>query len=152
MEEQITRRPDGKWITAPKSPAPITHANARSMAQRRWEKYRRQAVKKIVEEAKSIDPSVSVGADAYGLVAAKQFTALMDSEKPRIADLEKLGHIMTGMDAEPRRENTPDGSDSSITASPQALMQLVSMLEESKAAAVDRARAVDADSTDIRSE
>jgi hypothetical protein len=152
MEDtQVTRQPNGKWITAPKSPAPITHANARSMAQKRWEKYRQAAVKRIVGEAQSIDPDVQTPADAYGLVAAKQYTTLMDSDKPRIADLEKLGQIMTGISEEPRRENA-GGGENSISGSPEALMRLVELLEAERSAAVDRSRAIDVKSTDIRNE
>ncbi len=63
-------------------------------------------------------------------------------------DILKL-HGRLGSGGHSQRENAqPDA----ISGTPQALMQLVSMLEESKAAAVDRARAVDADSTDIRNE
>jgi hypothetical protein len=48
-----------------------------------------------------------------------------------------------------RRENTPPGE---ISGSPEALLALVRAFEADKAAAIDRARAVDADSTDIRNE
>lgn len=148
------RDSNGRWLAPPpgSEKTRITSANARTMVQKRWEKYRRQAVRKIVEEAKSIDPSVSVGAEAFGLVAAKQFTALMDSDKPRIADLEKLGQIMTGMTEESRRENTPGAGDSVITATPKALLDLLRAIESDKAAAIDRARAIDADSTDTRND
>lgn len=100
-----------------------------------------------------MDITVSTGADAFGLVAAKQFAALMDSEKPRIADLEKLGQIMTGMGAEPRREDASDQPGSGeISGTPSALMDLIAQIEAARSAAVDRARAVDVDSTDIRNE
>src|SRR5688572_14074895 len=129
----------------------ITKADASSLARKRWEKYRQAAVRRIVGEAQSIDPDVQTPADAFGLVAAKQYTTLMDSDKPKIADLEKLGQIMTGISEEPRRANepTPPGS---ISGSPDALMQLVGMIEAERAAAVERARAVDVDSTDMRNE
>jgi hypothetical protein len=54
--------------------------------------------------------------------------------------------------ANSRRENTPDGSGSGITGSPEALMQLVAMIEAERRHAIDQARAVDAESTDIRNE
>ena len=129
----------------------ITKADASSLARKRWEKYRQAAVRRIVGEAQSIDPDVQTPADAFGLVAAKQYTTLMDSDKPKIADLEKLGQIMTGISEEPRRANEPT-SPGSISGSPDALMQLVGMIEAERAAAVERARAVDVDSTDMRNE
>jgi hypothetical protein len=117
------------------------------MAQKRWEKYRQAAVRQIVGEAQSIDPSIQTPADAFGLVAAKQFTALMDTDRPKIADLEKLGQIMTGISEEPRRENA-GGGENSISGSPEALMRLVALLEAERTAAVDRARAIDVTATD----
>jgi hypothetical protein len=121
------------------------------MAQKRWEKYRRQAVKKIVEEAKSIDPSVSVGADAFGLVAAKQFTALMDSDKPAMDQLEKLYKMMTGVNTEEsRRENA--SAPGAISGSPEALLRLVEIIERDRRQAVDAARSTDGEATDTRSD
>jgi hypothetical protein len=150
MEEtQVEVRDErGRMIEPLPGKHTITKADASILARRRWEKYRQQAVKKIVEEAKSIDLSVSTGADAFGIVAAKQFTALMDSDKPRIADLEKLGHIMTGMDTQnSQRENAAENSK--ILASPEALMELVGMIEREKRQAVDQARAING-TTDTR--
>jgi len=74
----------------------ITAENSTVLLRRRWENYRRAAVKRIVGEAQSIDRDVSTGADAFALVASKQFVALMDYDKPRIDELEKLGEIMAG--------------------------------------------------------
>jgi hypothetical protein len=146
MEETRTdiRDNNGRWLAPPpgSDKTRITTANARSMAQKRWEKYRQAAVRQIVGEAQSIDPSIQTPADAFGLVAAKQFTALMDTDRPKIADLEKLGQIMTGISEEPRRENA-GGGENSISGSPEALMRLVELLEAERTAAVDRARAID---------
>jgi hypothetical protein len=112
------------------------------MVQKRIEKYRQRAVRAIVDEAKSIDPTVSIGADAFGLVAAKQFSALMDSDKPAFADLERLHKIMTGADANSQRENVspPPGA---IIADPDTMVRLMQLMEADKQQAVDQARAVD---------
>ena len=126
----------------------ITKADASTLAKKRWEKYRQAAVKRIVGEAQSIDPDVQTPADAFGLVAAKQYTTLMDSDKPRIADLEKLGNIMTGTSAEPRRENADAPG---ISFSQDALHELIGMIERDKTAAVDAARAIDG-TTNTRNE
>jgi hypothetical protein len=148
MEDTRTdiRDNNGRWLAPPpgSEQTRITTANARSMAEKRWEKARLAANRRIVEEAKSIDPTVSSAADAFGLVAAKQYTALMDSEKPRIADLEKLGQIMTGTTNadNSRREDTPPNA---ISGSPDALMRLVALIEAEQRAAVDKARAIDAE-------
>lgn len=148
------RDDNGRWLAPPPGSenTRITTANARTMAQRRWENYRRAAVRAIVEEAKSIDSEASTGANAFGLVAAKQYSALMDSDKPRIADLEKLGQIMTGMVASSQRENAAAPGETLISAPPEALMHLVDLIERQRSAAVDRARAVDVDATDTRNE
>jgi hypothetical protein len=148
---QAQRDSKGRMLAPLPGSHVITKADASSLARKRWEKYRQAAVKRIVGEAQSIDPDVQTPADAFGLVAAKQYTTLMDSDKPRITDLEKLGQIMTGISEEPRRENTP-GASNSITGSPEALLRLVELIEADKRQAVDQARAVDADSTDIRNE
>ena len=147
------RDKNGRWLVAPpgSEETRITTANARSMAQRRWEKYRRAAVREIVEEAKSINPAVATSADAYGLLMANQYTKLLDSQKPAVDQVEKLGKMLTGMDTEARRENAQDAPDS-ISGSPEALMQLVTMIEADRRQAVDRARAVDATATDTRNE
>jgi hypothetical protein len=147
----VLRDKNGRWLVAPKSPAPITHENARSMVQKRWDNYRRAAVKRIVDEAKSVDLSVSTGADAFGLVAAKQYTALMDSDKPKLDDLERLQKMMTGMVANSQRENV-DALPGAVIAAPETLLRLIELLEADKAAAVERARAIDAESIDTRNE
>ncbi len=51
--------------------------------------------------------------------------------------------------SQPRRENTPPGA---IPLEPQQLMDLVHLIERDRQAAIDRARAVDAESTDMRNE
>jgi hypothetical protein len=139
-DTQVTRRPTGEWITAPKSPAPITHANARSMAQKRWEKYRRAAVERIVGEAKSIDPSISTGADAFALVASKQYVAMIDSEKPRIEDLGRLGQIMSGHAPSTRQEETTNNTLIITDVPPDvasALAELMQRLHEGEQGTIE---------------
>jgi hypothetical protein len=140
--DQIEQRDErGRMIAPLPGKHTITKADASILARKRWDKYRQEAVKRITGEAKSIDPTVDTGAAAFGLVAAKQYTALMDSDKPAIDQLEKLGRIMTGLTgAEARRENEPTGE---ISGSPQALAELVRLLEAERSAAVDRGRAID---------
>jgi CheY-like chemotaxis protein len=145
MSDEVTRDEKGRWITPPKGAPLFTPATARSMALKRWENYRRSAVKRIVGEAKSVDTSVSTGADAFGLVASRQFAALMDSEKPKIDDLERLAKIMTGTGAYSERENAASPADSAISAPPAALRALLAEMEDEIQRRVERARAVDGD-------
>ena len=142
QEQQVVREKNGNWIVPPKSPAPITHANARSMAEKRWAKYRQEAVKRITDEIASIEPGVSTGAAAYGVIAAKQAVALLDSEKPRIGDLVKLAELMTGKAAgtEPSRDNA---GAAKISVSASTLVQLAREIEAYAQAERDKARAVD---------
>jgi hypothetical protein len=121
---------------------PFTSETARAAVNKRWEAYRRQAVQQITKEAQAIDPTVTTGAAAFGLVASKQYAALMDSDKPRIADLERLGVLMTGkQDAEnPSRANVPAGE---ISAAPAAVIELLTLLEAHMQAEREKARAID---------
>ena len=75
---------------------PITSQNAAALARKRWENYRLAALRRVVEEAKSIDPDISTSAGAYGLLMAKQYTALIDSDKPRMDDVEKFAQLLGG--------------------------------------------------------
>lgn len=90
----IIRGKGGRFLPGTRSPAPITNANARELQQKRWNAYRKAAAKGITKEAMSIDPSVKTPADAWSLVAAKQYSALMDSDKPRGDDLHRLGQVI----------------------------------------------------------
>lgn len=81
----------------------ITVADASKLAKKRAEMYRQAAVRRITGEIAAIDPTVSTGADAFSVIAAKQAVALLDSEKPRVDDLVRLRDLMTGKDA---REDT----------------------------------------------
>lgn len=143
-KKQIVANPGG-------GTAAITHANASALAQKRWEKYRRAAVREIVEEAKSINPAVATSADVFGLLVANQFTKLMDSQKPDIFQVEKLGKMLTGMEAEPRRENA-GAAPNSVTFSTDALLDILTRIEADKRHAVEAARSIDGTATDIRNE
>jgi hypothetical protein len=149
--QETKRDSNGRFLSPPPGAAPpITSDNARAMVQKRIEKYRRRAVRAIVDEAKSIDPTVSIGADAFGLVAAKQFSALMDSDKPAFADLERLHKLMTGADPSNSQRGNEPPPPGAIIADPDALHRLLELIEADKRQAVDQARAIDA--TDTRNE
>lgn len=148
MDNQLAKRDaKGRMLEPLPGGKPITTANARSMVQKRWENYRRKAVEAIVGEAKSVDLSVSTGADAYALLAAKQFSALMDSDKPVVDQLEKFARLMTGNDEKSQRahegENASAPGSGQVSASVETLLRLVEQIEEHKRQAVDKARAID---------
>ena len=140
-----TRDERGRFLTVPVGAAPpITSDNAHEMIRKRTEKYRLAALRRIVSEASSIDPTVSTSADAFGLVAAKQFTALMDSDKPVIDQLDKLRRIMTGDNGGDSQREHEGAQPGLISMSAQTLLEIAAAIESHKSAARDEARAVDA--------
>src|SRR5690554_8224916 len=78
----------------------ITQENASALARKRWEKVRRKVAEKLVEEGKAIDFSVRTPADALALLAGRQYTVLMDSDKPAIDQFGKLTRVVTGVSTE----------------------------------------------------
>jgi hypothetical protein len=140
----------GRIVSSKNATTKITSANAGELSRKRHEANRRAAVKRILGEAQSIDPSIQTPADAYGLLVASQYTKLLDSDKPNVEQIERLGKMLTGMDLNSQRENA--SAPGTITADPDTLMQLISALEREKQIAVDRARAIDVTSTDTRNE
>lgn len=143
-ESGVVRAPNGNWITAPKSPAPITHANARSMAQRRWEKVRQKSANRVLAEAVAIDPTVKDTADAMALLVSKQYVMLVDSDKPKMSDVEKMGNILTGSNqlANSQRDN-PAPPAGTISASPAVLLDLLDQMERRRQTERDQAQAID---------
>jgi hypothetical protein len=140
----------GRIVSSKNVTTKITSANAVELSRKRHEANRRAAVKRILGEAQSIDPSIQTPADAYGLLVASQYTKLLDSDKPNVEQIERLGKMLTGMDLlNSQRENA--STPGAITADVDTLRDLITMLEREKQAAVERARAIDVD-TDTRNE
>lgn len=113
------------------------------MSNKRWESMRRKSNSRIVREAAAIDPTVKDPSDAFALLMSKQYVTLMDSDKPRIDHVERLGYIMAGKDkANSQRENgaPPPGV---VSAQPAALLELVELIEQHNRRAEDQARASD---------
>jgi hypothetical protein len=114
------------------------------MAKRRWDIVRQKAAQAILDEGKAIDFSVRTPADALALLAAKQYTALMDSDKPVIEQFERLVRFVTGNDVNPQRENA--AAPGTVTfGDPDTLVRLFELVGNDKQQAVDRSRAVDAE-------
>lgn len=146
MDTALTPRDEKGRILAPLpgGAPPITPANARTLALKRWEKYRKNAVQKVTGIIAEVDPSVSTGAEAYAVILAKHAKLLHDSKQPKIYDVEKLGQLMTGHDGQDsQRGNAGAAPPGTISAAPDTLMTLVDMLEKRRAQDQDKARAVD---------
>lgn len=92
----VKRDAHGRWQEKPPGTKQyeITHANARTFAEKRWAKHRAAIRQAVTNEMKSVFPTVTSPADAYAAIVAKQATTLLDSDKPRFDDVEKLGQIM----------------------------------------------------------
>lgn len=70
---------------------PYDSARAREAAAKRWDKYRRDAADAVAKEAGSIMPGSSTPGAAWGVLNARLFQQIMDSDKPRGGDVEILG-------------------------------------------------------------
>jgi hypothetical protein len=97
-EAVIIRGKGGRFLPGTTSPAPITHANAHEFAQKgnqvRWNRARQAAQSRILAEAAAADPTVTHWSDAWGVVVAKQYAALVEEDKVRGDDLHRIGQAM----------------------------------------------------------
>jgi hypothetical protein len=92
----------------------ITSVDAREKVRKRWENYRKASARGILKEAMAIDPSVETPADAYALVVGKQYLALVDSDKPKLDDVYKLGQIIGALPNS--HEKQPDSAVQAVQA------------------------------------
>lgn len=144
-ETQALRAPNGRMLAPLPGKHTITKADASTLAAKRWEKYRQEAVKRITGVIAEVDSSVSTGSQAYAVVVAAQAKALLTAKDPKMSDVEKLGKIMTGLSAEEsRREN--GGTPGAIVAQPAALAELVMLLEQDRRQEIAKAQAIDGES------
>ncbi len=72
----------------------ITSEEGREMANTRWDKWRNANASAVLKEAQAIDPSIKTKEEALALAVGKTFVAIVDSEKPRGDDLEKLAKLL----------------------------------------------------------
>jgi hypothetical protein len=106
----------------------FTPANARMAAEARWEQYRSAAVARVVEEGKALDPTIKGGAGAWGLLVAKQYLALLDSDKPRGDDLYRIGQVLGAVPT--AHEARALEHAASQEAGPALAVELVSLLRD----------------------
>lgn len=88
------RDANGRFLRKPDNLRVLTSAEASQISRKRWDNYRRASAKGIMKEAQAIDPSVQTPADAYALVVGKQYLTLLDSDKPKMDDVYRLGQIV----------------------------------------------------------
>lgn len=125
----IVRGANGQFLPGTRAPKTITSsADARSMAEKRWEKARKATASRVMQEAQSIDPTVQTEYDAHALMMAKQYTTIIDSDKPRMDDAEKLAQAMGTMprNVELRQEQPQHRPSDDVS---QALLLLVQLLD-----------------------
>jgi hypothetical protein len=119
MEEQtqtqaVVRDDKGRWITPPPGNQKFTSVTARTMAEKRWQKARAAAAAAVVDEAKSIMPNVTSPGAAWGLLNARLFSQIMDSDKPRENAVIALGRNIGALPAD--WEIQQQQTDNSVTS------------------------------------
>ena len=123
----------GRMLAPLPGTRPITHENARMLVEKRWANYRRAAVQRVTDEMRGFDPSIKGGADAWGMLVAKQAVALMDSDKPRGDDLYRIGQVMGALPTslEARAAEAASASQTvNVQLPPEAAVLLVDLLRE----------------------
>ncbi len=91
----LVRDDKGRFVTGTKGTNTIkSGVDGRMMAQKRWDKARKAAASRIMQEAQAIDPTVKDEYDAHGLMYAMQFVKLADADKPNVDDAEKIAQAM----------------------------------------------------------
>ena len=91
------RNAQGHWLAKHPAGTEITHDNAREMLAKRQQIATQRTASWIMKEAQSIDPDVKDEYDAHALMWAKQYTTVIDSDKPRTDDAERVSQAMGTM-------------------------------------------------------
>jgi len=114
IDDNPLRDANGRYLRKPDNLPVLTSVKAREAVAKRWENYRRKAAKGIMREAMAIDPSVQTPADAYALVVGRQYVALMDSDKPKLDDVYRLGQIVGALPTAHDRQQDTAGQAAQI--------------------------------------
>jgi hypothetical protein len=123
------RNERGQMLVKLESPAAeITPANARSLAQKRWEAHTERVRQRVTEELAATFPGVTTPEDAYAEVVAAQTMTLVGSEHPRFDDVDKLGQIMGARPTAAEQRQTQEAASAS-----SSLAALVAQLIEQQA-------------------
>ena len=144
----------GKFVKGGTPTTAITTSErGREVVAKRYQMTRDRIREQVMQEVNSIsDIPVNTPEDAYAFVVGKQTIALIDSEKPRFEDVEKLGLLMDLVEAKYKESQTPP-QVVTHTIEP-AVMELLSQIaaaQAENAAAlpfVSRDEAIDAEAKD----
>lgn len=123
----VPRDERGRWLEQPPNSKQITSATARTMAEKRWKKAREKVRLRVTEEMQGFFPSVTTPEDAYAEIVAKQAVSLMDYDKPRMDEVDKLGQIMGARpDAQDLKQDaTPVQQTTELLTAAARLLELV---------------------------
>jgi hypothetical protein len=101
-------------------------SQGRELANRRYEQAQEAVRAAVLREVAGIsDIPINTPEDAFSFVVAKQTTALIDSDKPRFDDVERLGQLMGTVERSRDRQQTQDTATDAVTV---ALLALVDMM------------------------
>jgi hypothetical protein len=122
---------DGRLIAPPPGANKITKETAREYQRRGVEKYRKAAADAILKEAQAIGASPrGLPTDAWAMLIGNQFVKILDSAKPRAADVELIGRAIGAL------TNTKETDDASPNAIPEGLLEnadkLILIIQRSK--------------------
>jgi hypothetical protein len=133
--------------------AVLTSDKAKELVKRRMELKQERVLAgaaKVLERTGDWDTPADL--DVVEAIAEAAMEKALDVDSKGQIDAAKFILTEAGLSAaQARREDAP-GAPGSISGSPEALMRLVALLEAERSAAVDRSRAIDVESTDIRNE
>ena len=128
--QEVTRDKNGRWITPPKSPAPITHENARAMQKKRWDLAREAAAAAVVARAQEVKPKVTDPAGVWGLLNVHLYDKIMSSDRPRADETVILGKNIGALPAEWEKEESQ--GESGLESDLRGLVRLLSGALQSK--------------------
>ena len=130
---KIVRGEGGKFAPGTVPPVQITSANARSLAKRRWEKAAQTSRNRVIREAASIDPDVRTIYDATALLLAKQYTTLIDSDKPRMDDTEKMMQLLGVAPRSSDLKGEETTADAPVTAIRDIMLMIYDLAKQAAA-------------------
>lgn len=113
------RNERGHWLAAHPAGHTITQADARELRDKGYRMAQEAIREAVMREIEGIaDIPVNTPESAYAFVVGKQTIALIDSDKPRFDDVERLGQLMGTVERPRDRQQTqqaglpiPQGDD-----------------------------------------
>jgi hypothetical protein len=121
-EDGVVRDSHGRWIIAPKSPAPITHANARTLATTRWEMAREASIQGLMQGTLTAIPT-----DAIAKVVKAQTELAQDKAAGR-ASTEAARFSFQAAGIMNDSQNATDNDSITLTATGEAATRLIELI------------------------